>query len=172
MDAVVAGEERGRDVCRILGKVRQRAVFAEAVDLVNEHDAGSVVGGFLEQSCNALFSRAYVFADNVGTEDRDELVVLIHQLVRERLDDICFTAAGRAYKEIGIELGDLEIFSQVARLSVGDAALELFLHLLHAGYVLKGVLGLLLVPCADSAVKLLLVLGLFLVIGILLVGFL
>ena len=80
----------------------------------------------------------------------------------KRLHDIGLAAAGRSHKEIGIQLGDLEIFAEVACLRVGNAAGELLFHFLHAGDVLKGVARLVLVPGADGAVQLLLVPALFL----------
>ena len=80
----------------------------------------------------------------------------------KRLDNIGLAAAGRSHKEIGVQLGYFEVFAEVACLRVGNAAGELFFHFLHTGDILKGMARLVLVPGADGAVQLLLVLALFL----------
>ncbi len=129
--------QHGRDVAVVFlinTGPRVVAAFANAVELINEDDAGLVAAGFAEEQLDLHRAEGHQRALEVRAFGGDELhAALLSQCAGEE----GLAVSRRAFKDHALDRTDAVLFGFGGRFHVIDDRHQVALDILHAGDILK-----------------------------------
>src|SRR5262245_19894259 len=108
---------------------------ADRVNLVDEHDAGSVLLALFEQIADPARTDTDEHLNEVRTTDREERDV---GLPCDGSGEQRLAGPGRAHEEHALRNASAELLELLGLLEELDDLLQLFLRLVDAGYVFEG----------------------------------